>query len=121
MSEESGVNDRSNQYFVEVSEVHDSVVAMGDVERVVARCPQCKSKLLNRERPEGDISIEYGCDNCGFQSPLFGWDWRHQAGFARHWISIWGVYEGEAVPGEKLLNTLQKVTGLVWNYAWVGK
>lgn len=115
---EGGDSDRPNQYFVEVSDVHDSAVAICGVNKTGPRCPECKHKPSGWSVSGSTVNFALTCDQCGLQAPLYVWDWRHQAGFGRIWISIWGVHEGEVVPGEKLLNTLHKLSGLVWNYAW---
>lgn len=113
-----GDNDGPNQYFIEVSDVNDSVVAICGVNKTVPYCPECRHKPPGRNVSDDAVDTVLSCDQCGFESSLYLWDWHHQAGFGRHWISIQGVHEGEAAPGEKLLNTLHKLSGLAWNYAW---
>lgn len=111
----------ANEYFIEIADSIDSIVAICGVSRQAPHCPQCKQAA-----PDWNVSPETGevelfCATCGFGSLRSGWNWRHRAGFGRQWINIWGVHEGEAVPGEKLLNSLQEISGFAWNYAWCSK
>lgn len=113
-----GDGDTPNQYFIEVGDSHDSVVAICGMNKALPRCPECRHTSAAGSELDAPVDVMLVCDQCGFRSPIYGWDWRHQAGFGRCWVSIRGVHEGEAVPGEKLLNTLQTLSGLDWNYAW---
>ncbi len=113
-----GDSDTPNQYYIEVGEARDSVVAICGASKALPRCPECKHTLSEWNGLDTPVDIELVCNQCGFRSPLYAWDWRHQAGFGRCWVSVRGVYEGEAAPGEKLLNTLHKLNGSDWSYAW---
>lgn len=107
-----------NPYFIEVTDSGDSIVAICGALRRAPRCPQCKRVATDWNDALATANTGLFCAQCRFDSQLSGWDWRHQSGFGRQWINIWGVHEGEAVPGEKLLESLHKLSGLVWNYAW---
>ncbi|MFV1998314.1 MAG: hypothetical protein ACC641_09925 [Acidiferrobacterales bacterium] len=111
----------ANEYFIDVTDRSDLIVAVCGTPRQAPRCPQCKQVApdWNKSPEAGDVDLV--CAICGFGSPCSGWDWGHRAGFGRQWINIWGVHEGEAVPGEKLLNSLQEISGFAWNYAWCSK
>lgn len=106
-----------NPYFIEAVDIHKSVVSICGASHRAPRCPQCRREVSDWS----DVSAVGGelvCSQCGFNSPLSGWDWRHRAGYGRQWINVWGVYEGEAVPGDKLLESLHTLSGVAWNYAW---
>lgn len=106
-----------NPYFIEAVKGQDSVVAICGSSHRDPRCPQCKREATNWNRvAESDTGLV--CTQCGFRSSLSDWDWRHRAGYGRQWINVWGVYEGEAVPGDKLLESLHILSGVAWNYAW---
>ena len=107
-----------NPYFIEITDCGDAVVAICGALRRAPRCPQCKRVATDWNDAFATANTGLFCAHCGFRSPLPGWDWRHQTGFGRQWINIWGVHEGEAVPGEKLLESLHKLSGVVWDYAW---
>lgn len=107
-----------NPYFIEITDCGESIVAICGALRTAPRCPKCKHVVTDWNDALATTNTELFCAQCGFHSPLSGWDWRHQAGFGRQWINIWGVHEGEAVPSEKLMDSLRKLNGGVWNYAW---
>lgn len=114
----AGETQTANQYFIEVAASSDSIIAICGTPRQTPRCPQCKLAVPNWNDSPETVGVQSVCANCGFSSQLGSWDWRHRAGFGRQWINIWGVHEGEAVPGEKLLNSLQEISGFAWNFAW---
>lgn len=45
--------------------------------------------------------------------------WKQCAAFGRFFIKVWGVFEGEAIPGEELIRTLENATGLQWQYSYL--
>lgn len=114
----TGETQTANEYYIEVAGSSKSAVAICGTTQQPPRCPRCKQVVSNWSDSSETGEIDLVCAKCGFSSQWGGWDWRHQAGFGRQWINIWGVYEGEAVPGEKLLNSLQEISGFSWNYAW---
>lgn len=106
-----------NPYFVEIVDICKSVVSICGASHRAPRCPQCKCEAADwNHAAEPDTGLV--CAQCSFRSPLSGWNWRHQAGYGRYWINIWGVYEGEAVPADKLLESLRTLSGVAWDYAW---
>ncbi len=114
----AGETQAANEYFIEVADSSKSVVAICGAPRQAPRCPRCKQVAPDWSDSPETGEAELVCAKCGFSLQWGGWDWRHQAGFGRQWINIWGVHEGEAMPGEKLLNSLKEISGFAWNYAW---
>jgi hypothetical protein len=45
--------------------------------------------------------------------------WKQSAGFGCQFLKVWGIFEGEAVPGEELMNTLRHASDLEWDYFYV--
>jgi hypothetical protein len=79
------------------------------------RCPRCR-------KPVGHTPAAVGsrhCPHCGHDALPHELDWRRSAAYARVFIEISNVYESEAVPGEKLTDYLQQVTGELWDYCYV--
>lgn len=87
------------------------------------RCPHCRQtendwqSLIqkwtdNKKHP-------FTCPHCGQQSDITELKWRQSAGFLRSGIAVWGIYEGEAVPAEQLLNILQQQSGCPWKYFYL--
>jgi hypothetical protein len=63
--------------------------------------------------PEG---FQVTCPDCGKVQPLNALKWRQCAGFGRFFIQVWGIFEGEAVPSDNLLDALQRHSGVAWSY-----
>ncbi|MCK9531077.1 MAG: hypothetical protein M0R77_11040 [Gammaproteobacteria bacterium] len=56
------------------------------------------------------------CPTCGRVQTLPALGWRQSAGFGRSPVRVWGIFEGEAVPGEKLLGALEALGGGPWTH-----
>jgi hypothetical protein len=75
------------------------------------RCPGCGHKSLEG-RIIGDSwqhdprQHRWTCPECGNAFSAEQLQWRHCAGFGRFFLKVWGIFEGEAVPGDHLLNLL---------------
>jgi hypothetical protein len=82
------------------------------------RCPGCRASFDPIPDASGSVSSMIVCRQCGESTPLAGLEWRHSAAFARQAIEIHGVFEGEAVPSERLLELLHILSGFRWDYAY---
>jgi len=83
------------------------------------RCPHCRQpdRDWHRQFETGQaVEKQWVCPNCGHTAPAHQLKWRQSAGIARTFIVIWGIFEGEAVPSDQLLSTLEKVSGGPWTY-----
>jgi hypothetical protein len=84
------------------------------------RCPSCRKpdetwqQALRTGFPaDGD----HTCPHCGQTAPTETWNWRQSAGFARSFLIVWGIFEGEAVPSQQLLDALETASGGgPWSY-----
>jgi len=88
----------------------------------VPRCRHCNQRIdgwtaLIEEWNNG-VS-DWGCPQCGHTTPLPRLKWKQCAGFGRQFIKVWGIFEGEAVPGEELLNLLRTTTHNEWDYFYI--
>ena len=80
-----------------------------------ARCPVCtKMQTWSGQISDDSTRITTSCSHCHVDSPIEEWNWRQNAGVARLFIDIWGIYPSEAVPGDLLLHTLATITGSPW-------
>ncbi|KPK11937.1 MAG: hypothetical protein AMJ68_03815 [Acidithiobacillales bacterium SG8_45] len=118
MADDPDHDNNPNQYYVEFPAATPEITVIQDTSKVSPRCPKCGKANSNWYSPLTSAGEMRECVQCGLQAKAYEWNWRHRLGFGRAWINIWGVHEGEAVPGDKLLETLEKLTGLVWNYAY---
>ncbi len=85
------------------------------------RCPHCRhphadwrEMLAAWQQQLTDYLHE--CPNCAQQTPPHRLKWRQSAGMLRSGIAVWGIYEGEAVPSERLLDTLKDCGDGPWGY-----
>ena len=82
--------------------------------RPAERCLHCRTRVKIAEGVPHD-SV-YNCTHCGRSSVVSDLDWRQGAGFGRFFIEISGIYPHEAVPADKLLDTLRDNSGTQWRY-----
>lgn len=85
----------------------------------VPRCRHCNHRIndwthLIEEWKSKGID-DWHCPECRHTTPLHRLKWKQCAGFGRQFIKIWGIFEGEAVPGEELMNLLRGITGGDWD------
>jgi hypothetical protein len=77
------------------------------------RCSHCRAPIHDwRQQYSPNIDVEkqrIHCDQCGEDSLLSRMNWKHSAGLGRQMIIIHNIYLHEAVPGEKLLQTLESL------------
>lgn len=86
----------------------------------VPRCRHCNQRIDDWARMieewKSTGSGDWHCPLCDHTTPLHRLKWKQCAGFGRQFIKVWGIFEGEAVPGEELLSALRQVGGLEWDY-----
>ena len=86
------------------------------------RCPNCGQPLaewrsqLAAWRQAANQPVT--CVACGAATPVAELDWRHYGVAARLCLEVTQVWPGEALPGDPLLEALQKGAGRPWGYAW---
>lgn len=114
-----------NFYYLELPPGFDRPRFLGGEFSRPPRCLQCKGvdkdwpTHLARWQHSGQAAdFAWFCPHCGAISPFCELDWRQTAGFAQAALHVWGVFEGEAVPGENLLNLLAHTTGAAWSYCY---
>jgi hypothetical protein len=83
-----------------------------------ARCPHCRAPAdgVVPSAPDRPFS----CPQCGRVSAACVLDWRQSAGFGRCFLEITGIYPHEAVPSDRLMETLRGYSGSVWRYFYAG-
>lgn len=85
------------------------------------RCPGCRytieewpAIIAAWEQDRG--GYHWRCPLCGNTYPPPQLNWRQSAGFARMFIEVWGIFEGEAVPGQTLMTCLRQATATEWDF-----
>lgn len=87
------------------------------------RCPNCGCKVRDWEAflPEpGPVpdNSHWRCPECQTHTRIEGLSWRRQAVFGRCFVEIHGVFPGEALPTDQLLEEIKAATGIDWQYGW---
>ncbi len=95
-----------------------TLMAAGNIKQ--PRCPHCRKRVEPRSVPESTAAGEpWQCPACGHETVSGRLDWRQSAGYARVFIKVWGVFEGEAVPSDELLARLKAMSGTPWEYFYL--
>ena len=86
----------------------------------VPRCPHCKADLIQLSKQLKQNCTQtancYSCTKSIIPSQL---NWRKTAFFAKNYILIGNIYEAEAIPDQKLLDSLEQSTQVPWLYAYI--
>lgn len=81
------------------------------------RCPACqKTWAPFPDGYHGPDTVVVLCPRCHERHIASQLRWRRTAGVARLFIEIWGIYPGEAIPGDNLISRLSALTDSSW--AW---
>ena len=83
-------------------------------------CPHCRHKakeptFRHMQDLDGPDNL-WKCPDCGNDIPVYELDLREQGGFGRFYIAIWGIGEGLAIPSDKLLAELERITEKSWRF-----
>lgn len=82
------------------------------------RCPRCRAPA------SGVMSAAFDkvfmCPQCGRDCEVYKLDWRQSAGFGRYFLEFTGVYPHEAVPSDRLMQSLSSCSGCAWRYFYAG-
>ena len=86
-----------------------------------AACPSCKKRLevppVVKQDKRKELLIY--CGHCGCDSKDLSVAWRKTAALSSTRISLWNIFEGEAIPSDRLLDQLQQQSGLLWRYSYI--
>lgn len=93
---------------------HNGVKFLSAAPGPAVRCPHCRTPA----RVHGNAAHDslHVCSHCGRSTAASGLDWRRGAGYGRFFLEISGIYPHEAVPSDKLLETLRDYAGTRWHY-----
>ncbi len=119
----SGSDDINGEQYchVEISGPHGREQFVGGENIKPLRCPTCKERSRDwlsfieqwRRDPNQD---QWQCQHCGAQTPIHSIHWRKCAGFGYLFLKVWGIFESEAVPGDRLMQQLEQLSGARWDY-----
>lgn len=83
------------------------------------RCPACRqpdNEWQDSFRNGESAPLSWTCRECGHTAPAQTLNWRQSAGIGRTFIMIWGIFEGEAVPSDPLMKTLEEIGHGPWRH-----
>lgn len=84
------------------------------------RCPHCGARPPDWKAhiPEwrGAPRARWHCPECDGESTVAEMRWRKCAGYARTFLKVWGIFESEAVPGDRLMAYLNGAGLGPWKY-----
>lgn len=108
-----------NYCSVSICETHAAPVLLGYTSTARPRCPDCKHKVNDwkqhfHEWKKADAI--YSCCECQKKTAVAKLKWRQEAGYGRFSIAVNHIHTHEAVPAEKLLNTLKQISLTDWAY-----
>ena len=84
-------------------------------------CPVCAMQLPDWAELIGawhESNATFNCKACEHSCIVPDLNWQHVAGFARYWINITQIYEGEAEPSSHFLESLADLTACDWRFFW---
>lgn len=82
------------------------------------RCPHCRAPASGGVQRAPDRP--FSCPQCGRISAAQALDWRQAAGFGRCFLELSGIYPHEAVPSDRLMETLRNYSRSPWCYFYAG-
>ena len=101
--------------YVELLSLSDAELLIGS-QPFQPRCRQCRTELPDWQMQWAQQRI-IECPGCGIRMAPQQVNWRQSAGFARQFMLVHNIYLHEAVPGEKLMGSLQACSeNKKWNY-----
>jgi hypothetical protein len=88
------------------------------------RCPHCGQpdtawEIHFTHQAVNPENTRWSCPGCGHDGKLTDLVFRKTAGFGKVFVEISGIHPAEAVPTERLLNTLQKFSDSPWHYIYM--
>ncbi len=80
------------------------------------RCPHCRLRIAGWKEAFTPEVTRWQCPQCNNVSDVFHLDWKQGGGAGRVLVEIRNIFPGEAVPVDRLMNTLKSLNGENWRY-----
>lgn len=107
---------------IAISETSDRPLFLSGINVKPPRCKGCGERL-NAWQPLVESWIGNGekwrCPHCDLASHAHQLKWRQCAGLGRLFIKVYGVFEGEAVPGDKLIQLIEEESHEQWHWFYL--
>ncbi len=111
--------------YIEIETARQTPIFLSGKNLRKVQCPECKQRisdigmLITTALDNNTASIN--CPHCHHRINYKNINWRKTGFIASSWIVVGNIYESEAVPDDNLLNSLEKVTGTRWKFAYIRK
>jgi len=79
-------------------------------------CSKCSTSIPLNDSVTDNQSSFFSCPQCSRQYNYHKINWRRKAGFGQFFIEVKGIFEGEVIPSDELLNILSSITDSNWKY-----
>lgn len=96
---------------------YPQVSFLAAAKRPPVRCPACRAPAGEVDTRTCDRAVR--CAACGQETRLAELDWRQAAGFGRFFVELTAIHPHEAVPSDKLLDSLHEHAGIPWRYFYI--
>lgn len=86
------------------------------------RCPHCRGAIMDWSpiaQAWDNKQMSTACPRCGEHYDAATVNWKENASLGRCFIYAGGIHPSEAVPSERLLQTLAQVSGQEWKWFFV--
>ncbi len=83
------------------------------------RCPHCRHRFADWKASLPVAGVAFDCPKCEHSLSQESLDWRQSGGAGCFFIEIHHIFPGEAVPADKLMHELQKLSGESWKYFYI--
>lgn len=117
-----GSNQDYNNYSVELVMMGDAPVLLTSARHPAPACPACGHRNTGEAAASNivlsDSMYTWLCNSCGRKTSIAEINWRHKLAIAVDYIVIHGVFEGEVVPADGLLDQLAEISGTSWSYCY---
>lgn len=106
--------------YLKISDISESSQHLGHGKAFRPKCPNCKAKIQDWKDTENwqSSSSEVTCIECNTSSALCHLKWSQEGGYGRFCIIITNIHAHEAVPSDKVFQTLKNTTGFEWTYLY---
>lgn len=109
--------DSTDFLHIEIEEIKSTIEFIRGSDHLISRCPHCRQR--HTEWKSLPATMKYACDKCGVESHLSEFDWKNTAGCGRFFVSLHGIYPQEAIPTSHLIQTLEKISNVSWDYFYI--
>jgi hypothetical protein len=105
--------------FITLVDTTDDAQCLGYTRQCHPKCPHCRKRIADWKTTDWQkAGALCRCDKCGIETAYSQLNWKHECCFGRCGFSIANIYPHEAVPTDQLLEQLQQLTAIAWDYAY---